>query len=319
MSDNSTHSADFRKLFPLSDDYECKIADADSVIDDYRDGLLADETRDAFEEHLMYCQSCGEGLELRQNVATILYRQATKGKSKYLYWAVAAVLFLAFSLPFLLRDSFENNLNQYETARAETGRIELADGSIIDVNYDSKVGYIADFGVDERLVTLEGEAYFQIAASPIPFVIKTGNSRIQVTGTQFNVWSRTGETRVTVAEGSVSFTAGEGSAVSLQANEMSISIGGKAPNSPQAVNAQYLIGWLDNKLVFQNASLADILTELERAYDVAVTADASINTQETRLSFDTIKGPIENVLETVCFQLGLRFEIDGRQVKIEAL
>ena len=306
----------FRQLYPLSDTYDCQIDDADSIIDDYRDGLLPDESREAFEEHLLYCHTCSEGLQLRQNVASILNAQASPLQRQRWYWIAAAAVLLLFSVPLFFQDSSPGSMTEFQTARAETGQLELTDGSTVIVNYGSHLQYSSKFGQNERYVRLNGEAYFDVAGSPVPFIIETENARIKVTGTQFNVWARSAETRLTVSEGTVTFGSSEGSqSISLQSNEMSICLGSDDPGEPQTVNAAYLIGWLDNKLVFQKASLNSILTELELAFDVTIDVAANVNT-ETRLSFDIAMGSLEDVLDTVCFQLGLQYERDETSVKI---
>jgi len=66
--------------------------------------------------------------------------------------------------------------------------IELPDGSIVHINQKSKLHYPENFSANERIVELEGEAFFDIKKNPQkPFIIKAGNKKIKVLGTSFNV------------------------------------------------------------------------------------------------------------------------------------
>ncbi len=72
---------------------------------------------------------------------------------------------------------------------AET--VELTDGSIAELSSGSSLTYRNFWGRDERRVTLEGEAFFDVAEAQRPFIVETFNASISVLGTRFNVraWS----------------------------------------------------------------------------------------------------------------------------------
>ncbi len=69
-------------------------------------------------------------------------------------------------------------------------RSMLPDGSTVWLNAGSQLHYINDFNGETREVSLEGEAYFDIAKKENqPFIVHTGGIRIRVLGTAFNVKS----------------------------------------------------------------------------------------------------------------------------------
>ena len=68
--------------------------------------------------------------------------------------------------------------------------IVLADGTKVFLNASSEIYYPVVFPGDKREVGLKGEAYFEVAKDEHrPFFVQTGDVRIRVLGTSFNVTS----------------------------------------------------------------------------------------------------------------------------------
>ncbi len=84
----------------------------------------------------------------------------------------------------------------------------LPDSSIVMVNANSSLKYVSVFEGEERLVHLEGEAFFEIIPEEKPFIVSTEHLTVKVIGTSFNVRSfEKDETdEVTVEEGRVEVT-----------------------------------------------------------------------------------------------------------------
>ena len=73
----------------------------------------------------------------------------------------------------------------------------LSDGTWVYLNAESVITYPQKFVGEKREVTLEGEAYFQVTASKErPFVVKTKDMDVLVTGTEFNVKAYPDESNV---------------------------------------------------------------------------------------------------------------------------
>jgi ferric-dicitrate binding protein FerR (iron transport regulator) len=79
--------------------------------------------------------------------------------------------------------------------------IELPDGSLVYLNYDSYIRYDKKFS--ERKIEQNGEAYYFVVHDKNPFVITTPSGEIIVTGTEFDVKSSVDELEVEVDEGTV--------------------------------------------------------------------------------------------------------------------
>jgi len=116
---------------------------------------------------------------------------------------VAATLLVAVGVlgvhRFLVR-------NTYETEIGEQRTINLADGSTLILNTDSRVK--VRFSESERTIDLEeGQALFKVAKNPSrPFVVRSGEASVRAVGTQFDVYRKSTGTTVTVVEGKVAVT-----------------------------------------------------------------------------------------------------------------
>ena len=111
-----------------------------------------------------------------------------------------AILAVAFVVDRHLEPPLEHLAAHTEIGQSK--RVELADGSTVQLNTDS--GITADYSSEERAVKLEkGEAHFVVAhRRDWPFRVYTGDHMIEALGTAFRVF--VGEqTEVTVTEGQV--------------------------------------------------------------------------------------------------------------------
>ena len=191
------------------------------------------------------------------------------------YAVAASVLAVALGLGlFSGLDDHATFSADYATAPGERRHVALPDGSVIDLNSRSRVQ--VHFEKARRgIVLAQGEAMFSVEHDRHrPVVVEAGNGRITVIGTRFDVRRDVGETRVVVEQGTVhvqgrnavdddlvSLTAGLGTRVDAQ---------GKVA-AAYAVNPADLTAWRSGKLVFNNASLRDVVEEVSRYRDKPLT------------------------------------------------
>ncbi|NWA09493.1 FecR family protein [Pseudomonas gingeri] len=158
----------------------------------------------------------------------------------------------------------------FATVLGERRHVALPDGSVIDLNSRSRVR--VSYEQDRRNVELEeGEAMFSVEHDTSrPFVVQAGVGKVTVTGTRFDVRRDPTQTRVVVEAGTVkvqgsdarddefvALTAGLGTRVDAQGRVA----------AAQAVNPEELTAWRSGKLIFNNASLADVVAEVSRYRD----------------------------------------------------
>ncbi len=232
--------------------------------------------------------------------------------------AAAAILLLAFSAILYKTWQGSPQLQTITTAHAEQRQLDLPDGSKVTLNSGSTLQYPKEFASESREVALSGEAFFEVARdAEHPFLVHTANAQIKVLGTKFGIWSREQETRVIVREGLVALRGkkGEpGAGVELTANQMSVLRNREMPAPGRSIDANYALGWLEGRIVFEQASLAEVTAELERVYNVEIAL------AEARLAQNTITGsfnrkPVESVLASICLTLNLHYrQQEGRYI-----
>ena len=222
------------------------------------------------------------------------------------------IMIIIFSLLYYINLQPELIQLTESTNNSETKRIILSDGSIVNLNSGSTIHYYEKFEEEQREIKLVGEAYFSVKKEDRPFIISTGNATTTVLGTEFNVWARDVETRVTVREGKVRLSDNSKiqNKVILTDGEMSKVIENNAPTLPQKVDPNYRIGWLKGKLIFDRTPLLEITDELERTYDIDISI-VDIDSRQYILTGSFDNEAIDTVLSKICLALDLKYVQDG--------
>ena len=82
----------------------------------------------------------------------------------------------------------ENEQIEISTAYGEQKRLVLPDSSEVWLNAGSTITYPKTFTKENRVVTLDGEAYFSVRKDDAkPFIVETSQLSVKVLGTKFNV------------------------------------------------------------------------------------------------------------------------------------
>lgn len=153
--------------------------------------------------------------------------------------------------------------------------IALADGSAIWLNGQSKVR--VDLGARERILRLKGEGFFEVAPDKSrPFSVEVDGVRVTAVGTRFNVDQRQTPdgkvVEVVVFEGVVKILTDRAMTMKVVAGERATVSGGVVERAtqirPEAETdvPSWAKGWLE----FNEASLASVVEDLERASGVKV-------------------------------------------------
>ncbi|WP_298423937.1 FecR family protein [uncultured Kordia sp.] len=105
-----------------------------------------------------------------------------KLNSRYVYSGIAAALVLLFGLYFFLNNTAKSITTDFGQQFAFT----LPDGSEVTLNSKSTLSYDKANFSNERILHLDGEAYFKVTKGS-SFKVITDEGMIEVLGTQFNV------------------------------------------------------------------------------------------------------------------------------------
>ncbi len=160
--------------------------------------------------------------------------------------------------------------NTFKTPRGNTYQILLPDGTKVWLNAASTLRYPVAFTGNERRVTLNGEAYFEVAHNPQqPFYVDAGGSTIRVLGTHFNVYAYENEQQLkaTLVEGAVNLSK-DGQTVLLKPNQQATIDKSTGKIIRTEIDVWNALAWKNGYFRFEKASLEDIFTAISRWYDI---------------------------------------------------
>ena len=207
--------------------------------------------------------------------------------------------------------------NKISTPNGGFWKVQLSDGSSIWLNSASTLSYPSTFkGQDKRIVSLSGEAYFEIAKDQEhPFIVETKGQEVEVLGTHFNIkaYPEESNTKTTLIEGSVKIK------VNLQ--DQLLKPGQQATlsdNSLQIENIQteYAIAWKNGFFMFNYEDLETVMLKISRWYDVQVEYEnASV---KRHVFFGTISKyeNVSNVLAMLERTRVVKFKLEGKKIKV---
>jgi transmembrane sensor len=204
----------------------------------------------------------------------------------------------------------------YNTLTTPKGRqysLTLSDGSKVWLNAASSITFPTSFVGSERKVNITGEVYFEVFHSDrVPFIVQKGDVKVQVLGTHFNFNSYEDEnsTNITLLEGLIKVTKGNGSNLIKPGQQAQLHPTGiKLINN---VDVDQVMAWKNGIFRFEKIDIGSIMRQLSRWYDVEVTYDKKINDKfyaviprDTKLS---------EVLKALELTGKVRFEIDGKKI-----
>lgn len=205
----------------------------------------------------------------------------TERKLRIYRWVsrAAAVLILgllASNLFFLGKTGPSEIQTHVQTVTVPNGartNFKLPDGSEVWLNSGSTLTWSSDF-TSNRLIQLEGEAYFEVVTTGIPFFVNTSMGQVEVTGTAFNVKSLGGEQmfETTVEEGSVNVYCNFVPKIAgLKAGQQARLVDGHWELS--RVETDIYTSWKEGRIIFRQEYLPEVAKRLERWYHVSIELD----------------------------------------------
>jgi len=215
--------------------------------------------------------------------------------------------------------SAETVFNSIITPRGGQYQVTLSDGSNVWLNALSSLRFPASFTGNERVVELIGEAYFEISKNAdMPFKVHLpSGAEVEVLGTHFNIMAYTDESSIqtTLVEGSVKVTRGTNSVKLIPNQQARISESGEI-TVLNGFNVNQAVAWKDNKFVFRNTHIEEIMRQVSRWYDVDVVYEGDVS----ELTFGGTISRKENasaVLNLLELTGTVEFKTEGRIITVK--
>lgn len=169
-------------------------------------------------------------------------------------------------------ENIKMEIHKLSIPRGETFKVILADGTEVLLNSDSRLTYPSAFKGQERVVSLEGEAYFKVTKDAHhPFIVKSGNMRIRVLGTEFNISGYSpADTRVTLIEGKVAVSDTDGKhAVEIKPGQCA-QLTSDGTIDITEVDTESILYWREGLFYFDDVRLVDMMKEIGRWYNIDI-------------------------------------------------
>jgi len=271
----------------------------------------------------------------------------------------AAIFIVTFSLSGLLFYYIgKNQVSNPELSFSELiipmgsrAQFSLSDGTAVTLNAGSRLKYDNRFGIEDRVVQLEGEGYFKVAKDANRlFIVKTSHLNVSALGTEFNVKAYAVDNTIetTLVEGSIKIEQitdkSRAEVMVLKPNQKltffkedstmvdeTTGPKGKTENNAQPlqvqkpiaiprlftenVNVEPVISWKENRWIFEKQSLSQMAVDLERKFDVQIIFESE-RLKTFQFTGIIIAEPIEQVLEVMSISAPINFKLRGRVVTL---
>ena len=219
-------------------------------------------------------------------------------------------------LPKEMNEDFSNEMYRIEVPRGGEYVARLEDGTIVHMDAESELAIPQKFKKDSREVELKGHAYFIVTKdSTRPFIVKSGDLKIRVLGTEFDFNAYEGQNiTTTLVKGSVEVSYLQ-SRCRLKPNQQA-KIGMDGRMKVSDVDVYPFIAWKNERIVFINQTLESIMKVLARWYNVEPIFLSNEIKQEC-FTLDIEKyGEIVPVLKSIEKTNKVYFEIGDKQILV---
>ncbi len=249
----------------------------------------------------------------------------------------AAIIVVCMAVSFFVGSRMRNGLfssgnQQLTTIEAPAGSktyITLPDSSRVWLNAKSKISFDENFGIDNRYLKLEGEAFFDVVKKKVPFRVETPLYTVAVLGTAFNItaYGDNDYISTTLVRGLVNIELheenGEANIIQLKPNEkilVSRMIKGSESASyvygiKRGIDAENETSWKDGWLSVNGESLYELARKIERLYDVKINFENE-ELKKYRYTGRLRQLSLEQVLKALALTSPVEFTIDEKNVTL---
>lgn len=207
--------------------------------------------------------------------------------------------------------------NILSTARGETYKVKLPDGTQVWLNTASSLRYATNFSAyPSRNVELQGEGYFEVASNHAkPFIVHSNGQKVEVLGTRFNISSYREDSMIstTLLEGSVRIDHHHKNTTLVPNQQFQLSTSGNF--YLREVDTDRIVSWTNNEFMFDGDHIDEVMRKLERWYNVDIIYEGEKSPEKFGGVVSRFE-KIEKVLQLLEKTGGVRFKIEGRSVSV---
>ncbi|MDQ6477460.1 FecR domain-containing protein [Dyadobacter sp. LHD-138] len=305
------------------------------------------ETHRITDEHIAY--KISQSLEIAKRRENILNKNNHSQNLNALRagWMAAAsvIVLMAIGLVFYKYDNskslFTENQRQFSqnneivevlNSSEEARYVQLPDGSSVVLQKNSRISYTRQFGPNNRVVILSGEAFFEVTKDAgRPFFVYANELVTKVLGTSFSIKADEsgGNVLVAVKTGKVSVFSNSDKHADDYKNSSKLSALLLTPNQQASFERSKLlltrtlakgsallkIPIENQSFIYQETPISEVFASLEKAYGIDITFNEQVM---AHCSITATLGdePLENKLKWICTILEATYEVSDNKITI---
>lgn len=235
--------------------------------------------------------------------------------------AASIVILLSIgSLIWLLNSSPKNDM--YADLIVPNGQqscVNLPDGTVVWLNSGSKFSYSCNFGKKQRLVKLEGQAFFNVVKDKNkPFIVKTKHLDVEVLGTEFDVmaYANGAVVRTTLVRGKVKVKLPNSKSEYLEPNQACFYSVYSKKALVKCVNTKEYTSWRNGQIHFSNETFENIARNLERKFNVTIVIENKMIAKERYTGAFKKKDSLNRIFEIFNLTTKFNYVIKGDTIII---
>lgn len=256
------------------------------------------------------------------------FKNALSGKPNWFY-RIAALLFVGMGLAWF---TFQNQVDfsgeetvkqiplvRKTTAAGEKLQMTLPDGTRVWLNSVTELRFPEKFDSHERKVFLKGEAFFEVEKDSLrPFSVVSDDLITTAVGTSFNINNKERNSiNVSLVTGKVQVTSSENTEkVFLIPGQKLTYLPATEEQAIESFDVDEVTAWIDGLLIFREATLEEVVAELEDWFGVEVSLK---NPEEVNWKFsgEYHDQTLENILKSMSYIQGFKYEIKNKNVELK--
>lgn len=244
---------------------------------------------------------------------------------RYVGSGIAASVLLVLGISFYMNGRLTDSTDAVACSVIQCQNdsvVHLADGTVVYLAGGSNLSIANSFGKKDRTVSLEGEAFFEVAKDKEKcFIVKTKKINAIVHGTSFNVvaYNGTAESQIAVRTGCVEVAKGKQSFGKFHSGDRVVYDEAANKAVHDTVDPDNIGAWTTGGFVLEDATVEELKIRVKSRFHRelviekdAIPADARIN----YCSYKAEQSGIESVIKNICAIYGTRYEISHNRIVV---
>lgn len=239
----------------------------------------------------------------------------------WMKYAAAIIFIIGIGLGMFIHIPMNKVIAKEYRVEAEKGQrasLVLPDGTKVLLNSHSSLSYKSDYGTKERLVSLVGEAYFEVAKDKQHrFVVNASGMEVEALGTVFNVKAYKEDVNITTSlfNGKVKVSSANKFVILTEGQQAMLNKKDGELTASKPENIEYANMWRNNELAFNGETLEEIAVTLNRIYNVNIQF-GSEKIKRYRFSGVIKNNSLDNVIQIITLTAPIEYSSIGNKITL---